>query len=1358
MNKPFIVPRSCTRKTENKAEPNESRPFGDYRNLPAYVLLGDPGAGKTSAFVREAEESCGKYVKARDFATFEPGAEYKGKTLFIDALDEMRAGGGDSRTPLDEIRKHLERLGRPPFRLSCREADWLGASDSEALKRVSSDGNIIVLHLDPLTDENVAEILRRSEKIPKPKAFIYKAQEHRLDELLRNPQTLNLLVEAVGGAEWPKSRTEVYEMACHQLVSEKNPEHRKAKREKTHSADTLLDAAGYLCAVQLLSGIAGFSLDGEISNEQYVSWNELREHRHSLLAALRTNLFQGDGEERRIPVHRSVAEYLGARDLAKRIEDHGLPLARVLTLLTGEDGGVVTDLRGLAAWLCVHCISGRHELIERDSLGVVLYGDVSNFPMTDKQLVLAALRDEAQRYPWFRSGDWSSPPFGALGTMDMAPAFHDILSSHSRSEADQALLDCALDAICYGEHVSALDDLIDTIARDASYRPRVRVNAIHALMHVSQDDHSRLLKLAEDIRDGLVDDGDDEILGTLLESLYPHTISLAQIVGYLHPPKAIGLVGRYLMFWDYHFPAKSTEQDLPVLLDMLAQAKLDIGKIWVGHRPYRMAGDLLTQCLKIYGDQIDDRRLYDWLGIGLDEYGHPGLDDEYTEQIAAWFAGRPERLKSVIEVGLALSPAPDEIWICINRCEMRLYGSVLPSDIGLWYLEKVKQAAAEQQDKRAATFFMKVIILLIQQGGQQYLTLPALEFLETWVGAYPILQPLLDAQTSCPLGEWQQEHAKKDREMKAERQKHKNELVSFYRQNIAAIREGNACTQIFYDLARAYSGLLIEASGKNPRERLEHLLDDDQELVEAAYNGLRNTLYRNDLPSVDEIADLSAKGQTYCIIVACLVGMEELYRAHPLNALQLPDGMLSRVLAGRFSYNVDNDPPWFIALIQARPALVAEVLIAYVLPMLRAGKEHISGLSQLAYSDAYSGVASIALPKLLEGFPLRARKSQLAYALDPLLKGGLHHADRKQLESLIARKLALDGMDAAQRVYWFGCALLISPETYEARLFECLGKSRVRRDRLASFLHNVHGERIAPERALLPESTLANLVALLAPDCSPERFGGFVTQPMNTAEMIESFINILGGSPNKAASSELERLLTLQSLKHWHNHFRRALHTQRIARRKATFQRPGVLAIGLTLANSQPSGAADLSALTFDHLRDIARRIRDGSTNDYRQYWSYGQNNKKLDKPKPENDCRDALLSDLQARLGRLSIDAQPEGYYADNKRADIRVSFGGANGFNVPIEIKKDCHPDLWGATHEQLIPKYVRDPGTEGRGVYLVFWFGGNKLPPPPDGRVKPSSAQELEGRLRLMLSHEESLRILVCVIDCALPRCSS
>jgi len=270
---PFLVRRTSTRQSDN-AELHESHPLESYRDIEAYVLLADPGAGKTESFRLEAGQPGSKYIRARDFAVFEPGAELQGMTLFIDGLDEIRVDGSDGRTPLDHIRKHLERLGRPRFRLSCREADWLGASDSDALKRVSPNGDVIALHLDPLNNDDIIEVLEHNPAVPDPAAFMQQAQRYRLYELLRNPQTLNLLIDATGGNSWPQSRAEIYQSACKQLVREKNREHLVAKRGNMPPDDAMLDAAGYLCAIQLLAGFAGFSLDQGLSDDQYVFWNE----------------------------------------------------------------------------------------------------------------------------------------------------------------------------------------------------------------------------------------------------------------------------------------------------------------------------------------------------------------------------------------------------------------------------------------------------------------------------------------------------------------------------------------------------------------------------------------------------------------------------------------------------------------------------------------------------------------------------------------------------------------------------------------------------------------------------------------------------------------------------------------------------------------------------------------------------------------------------------------------------------------------------------------------------------------------------------------------------------------------------
>ena len=166
----MVVPRTCTviPQGDEKRNPERvSRPLSAFRDAQAYILLGDPGSGKTTAFEAEKKalgaDAC--LISARDLLALdaEMHARWRNRTLFIDGLDEVRAGAADARTPFDSIRNRLETLRRPRFRLSCREADWLGENDWQHLttvsKDVSPDGDLTVLRLDPLTESDIVRIL-----------------------------------------------------------------------------------------------------------------------------------------------------------------------------------------------------------------------------------------------------------------------------------------------------------------------------------------------------------------------------------------------------------------------------------------------------------------------------------------------------------------------------------------------------------------------------------------------------------------------------------------------------------------------------------------------------------------------------------------------------------------------------------------------------------------------------------------------------------------------------------------------------------------------------------------------------------------------------------------------------------------------------------------------------------------------------------------------------------------------------------------------------------------------------------------------------------------------------------------------
>lgn len=1329
----------------------ETRWLDEWRDEPAYVLLGDPGSGKSTCLAGEAAAQGVGVLQARFIHAgieVRPGPD---RPVFVDALDEVRGGGpAASHDALGAVARWLRDSGSPPFRIACREADWHGAADRAFIERAAPGGRVTTLHLEPLREVDILQILRRhAPQLGPPDLFLEQARRHGIAELLGNPLLLDLLIRAVtrAGARWPSSRMAVYKLACRQMAEESSVGHRSRQPLVAGHDDQVLDAAGLLCAMLLLSGRDAIAL-GERAADHDIDLRKLPAGigLEAAAEALRSKLFtvvQG----RAMPRHRSVAEYLGAQAIARRIAGGRLVLTRVLALMLGFDGKPVEALRGLFAWLATHLLgAARERLLPVDPLGFVLNGDTAELTRAQRLVVLHALADAAALDPWFRHGSWVEHPFGPLAVPDMALEIDAELSRPDRSTSWQVYVDCLFDALKHApQPMPSLAPRLVQWVVDPAASDGVRLAAYDAWKrHAPPDTQPAQMRAWLDgLLDGSVPDPDDRLAGRLLSDAYP-TLLQSDVLRHLRPRSDRAVIGEYTLFWNHQLVERTPVEQLAALADA-----------WVERFPrglphgacmeaQRAAIAVLATVLEAAGDQVPTERLYDWLGIGLDVHGIDRADRDGRKRIGDWLQARPDTIKAVVRHAWR-SSAPDEHgYRAFWQATQRLRGAALPADWLRWLMD-----LAWQSDDAGFVHWTVTQIALAVMDPPAGFDTPSIDEAAQWATElarrHPEARNWLYASWSVDLSDWRADEHQRQVRHRAEEQVARERRRSAFEPLLQAHPARPMPAAAMHQIALAFDDGFSDIDGDTPQQRVAELVGTTD--IAAALRALDETLQRDDLPDVDQVLKLDGEGKEHFLRAPALLAARRLVERDADAWRSWSDELSAQLTALWLTYGAGEEPAWYRPLAANRPEVVAPVLVRIALARLRRkGPQAVPGLRALARDDSMQRLVELALPALLQGFPLRAHE----HARDELnrsLLRALPRLDAAQAVDIVRHRLALSSLDAGQRIAW-----MVAMLSYDESMARDLSRFAAGRARRAAMLGQALRDQQVLDRteSCADPQLVATLIQALGPatPLQPTASSGRVSDADNREQTVKRLFERLGRNPSDAAGSALASLASTRGLAHWKPVAEHQLQAHVRLRRERQFHAPSPANVAHALAGGAPANALDLCMLVVDHLRQLEQEWRGAPEFQLRQFrHADGQ-------AQDEAWCRDLLLAQLRPRLNRHGVDLQPESAAAGGKRADLRATAFTADGerISLVIELKKDTHPKVWVAWRDQLQALYTTDPSTDGVGLYVVFWFGERSKATPEGERAL--DAADAQARLERRIPEPDGRRLQVCVLDLSWP----
>jgi hypothetical protein len=1316
------------------------------------VILGDPGMGKTRLMEKLGEQSGCRFIRAVSFLRQPNYTTFGTDRLIIDGLDEVAAIAEDD--PLQNVLAKLVGCGAPQFIISCRSIEWRSAT---ARIDIADEYGEVPQELTLLALSQSDAIASLSARVgaDRAKEAVFGLEIAGLAELYENPLTLNFVAAIVAEeGDVPRSRAHLYDRAVSQLRKESNDRHLDSTLARL-SEDDALDAAGALFAAMLITGRGSLSI-GRPKNGS-LSISELSDiaNADNMRAVLGSNLYrtspQHPGEF--LPMHRTIAEFLGARWLARRAESNSLrsrTTHRLLGLISAE-GGVPASLRGLHSWLPRFSpVLIGPGAINRDPYGILRYGDGDGLDAQQARSIICGLRQLARFDPFFRT-DWRETI--ALKGLAQAALKDDLRAIITSKSEPFQLRSLILEAVNGSDIAAELRDDLERILVTPSHDFFERKESAEALSKIGNS----ILDWGEVIEQ-LISFGDED--STRLAVELPSIVDAESIPDELIAEAVAAHSGvldpkpnRPIAFGSlYSLGRGISTQRIAGVLDALAALiaptrdpeKWWDNEYWEGSFEFASFVDaLIRRQLEHDALAVSPASLWNWMSTLQRE--RDGEKDD-RQAIARILKGN-ERLRRGVQSLALFNVGKSGDWFSRR-----------------WHLERLSGLGLTDRDAR--TFLTKVVAKNDRADREAWMALVS-HFRKDGVVPQEIRKlarpfargdkELSDFLTRTPkspkLDEWERKHRQRTREQERSKLRSQAKARKTFGTRISEIRRGDLGWILAP--ARAYLGFFTDLrEEENPSQRIANWLGD--EIRDAAVQGFESTLHRPDLPSADQISESYADSKIWNYVHPMLAGAVE-RKISGRGFVDLNPKLLSGIAIAA-EHELISPREHFEKLkdtledqIRTDPQAYEVHIRRKFEPAIRKLQDHVWGLYQFARSEREQPLSTRLCLEWLETYsdlPLEIERELAGCALRA------QHVERGQVMSRLAditeKRLEKTPLSDDAERYWRSIHFLTD---FAAAIQKIPTITRENRDWLWAITSAFYWRFGSSEGAAI-NATIDQLKWVVSTFRSVWPYAARptgVTQgdqnPWDASRLLEWAMYEIAKDPSDEAAKALAELRASRD-DAYSTILQSAIAANHRVRLETQFQSPELSEFKSIFANLPPTSAADVQAIILSELEQLQARLAGDPLNLVNNFYT------DAGTPRGENACRDQML----IALGQLpyGILVPPEAAMPQGRFSDAAFTY---HQIAVPLEAKGQWHRDLWTAASSQLDGLYSVDHKAASKGIYVVFWFGpkaprGKRLRGPPGGIARPTSSEELRLALWAGLPAHRRDDIAVVVLDVTRP----